>query len=311
MSYAPFPINEDLTAVTLAYTNEAMIADSIMPRTPVGKQEFNYYAYDKRDRMTVPNTHVGRKSMPNEVSFGAEEHTAATQDYGLDDIIPRRDMENADERHDPRNYAVESISELLELDREQRVCDLVFDTATYPEDRREELSESDRWDDPDSKPLDQLMDALDAPLMRPNVLVLGQRAWTHLSRHPQLVKAMHGTSGDAGRITRDFLADLLEISEVQVGAAWHNTASNPSREPDIRRLWGPHASLIYRNPAATNRGGVTFGLSFQFGDRVAGDIEEPKIGLRGSVRVRVGWSLAEKVLAPDVGYHFHNVINGS
>ncbi len=43
-------------------------------------------------------------------------------------------------------------------------------------------------------------------------------------------------------------------------------------------------------------------------NRVAGSIDEPKIGLRGSVRVRSGESVAEVVAANELGYFFQNAV---
>ncbi len=37
---APFPINPALMAIAIAYHNAQMIADEVLPRVPVGKQEF-------------------------------------------------------------------------------------------------------------------------------------------------------------------------------------------------------------------------------------------------------------------------------
>ncbi|MFP4137476.1 MAG: hypothetical protein ACLFSR_03870 [Halomonas sp.] len=305
--HAPFPIDEHLTQIALAYHNRDFIADRVMPRVTVGKQEFNYYVHNKGDAFTVPETRVGRKSRPNEVSFEANERTDSTRDYGLDDVIPHSDMENADERYNPLDYSTEMLSELLELDRERRVAEQTFNPDTYGSSHTEALSSTDKWDTPDSKPLQALTDAIETPLVRPNVLVLGSKAWTKLSMHPELVKAMHGTSGDAGRISRSFLAELLEIDEILVGQAFANSA-NQAQDPNIKRLWGNHAALIYRNSNATTRGGVTFGLTAQWGDRVAGQWEERDAGLRGGTRVRVGWSLRELVVAPDVGYLFQDVV---
>ncbi len=89
MSNAPFPIDAELTAIAIAYRNGRMIADDVLPRVPVGKQEFKYWKYDLADGFTVPNTLVGRKSRPNEVEFDATDATDSTEDHGLDAPVPR------------------------------------------------------------------------------------------------------------------------------------------------------------------------------------------------------------------------------
>ena len=46
MSKANFPVNPVLTAIAIAYRNRRMIADDVLPRTDVGKQEFKYLQHD-------------------------------------------------------------------------------------------------------------------------------------------------------------------------------------------------------------------------------------------------------------------------
>ncbi|UUE75476.1 hypothetical protein [Pectobacterium aroidearum] len=81
---APFPIDPHLTSIAIAYRNGSLIADSVLPRVPVGKSEFKWWEYDLADGFTLPNTSVGRTSQPNQVEFNATEETSSTSDYALD-----------------------------------------------------------------------------------------------------------------------------------------------------------------------------------------------------------------------------------
>lgn len=302
--FAPFPIQEHLTQITLAYRNAGLIADRVLPRVSVGKQLFQWMKYAKEERFTVPNTEVGRKSMPNEVEFGATEETSSTRDHALDDLIPYADIDNADSRHDPVGHAVEAMTDLILLDREVRTGALVFDATQYT--HKEALGVGAKWDDPDHNPVPVILEYLDTPIMRPNVAVMGQAAWTALRTNPAVVKAVHGNSGDAGAAARQAVADLLELEEIIVGQGFVNTARK-GQTPAMQRVWGDHCSFIHRNPVADTRNGVTFGYTAQFGDRVAGQMEEPKVGMRGSLRVRTGESVREVIAAPDAAFFVQNV----
>jgi hypothetical protein len=156
------------------------------------------------------------------------------------------------------------------------------------------------------------MNALDVPVVRPNVLVLGQQTWTGLRQHPKVTAAAFPSGGNAlggGTVLqREALAALLEIDEVIVGPAWYNTAK-PGQTPSLARLWGKHASLIYRAPQVETVNDVTFGFTAQWGDRIAGTIErDPSVGLRGGTRVRVGESVKEEISASDAAYFFQNAV---
>ncbi|UUE75979.1 hypothetical protein [Pectobacterium aroidearum] len=98
---APFPIDPHLTSIAIAYRNGSLIADSVLPRVPVGKSEFKWWEYDLADGFTLPNTSVGRTSQPNQVEFNATEETSSTSDYALDSPVPQSDIDNAPKNYDP------------------------------------------------------------------------------------------------------------------------------------------------------------------------------------------------------------------
>lgn len=304
---APFPIQPELTAVAIAYRNTRLIADQVAPRVPVGKQEFKYLKHTMAEGFTVPDTKVGRKGRPNEVEFSATEETESTQDYGLDDPIPQSDIDNAPPNYDPKGKSVEQTTNLILLDREVRTANLVFNADSYGDNNKEELTGSDQFSHADSHPIPIIMDALDSMIMRGTVMTIGRPAFSVLARHPDILKAFHGNSGDSGVATREFIAQLFELEEVIVGEAWVNTARK-GQAASLQRTWGKHISLSYRDTNADVRSGMTFALTAQFGGRVAGSIQDPHIGLRGGERVRVGESVKELITANDLGYFLQNVV---
>lgn len=306
----PFPVQPELTAIAIAYRNTRLIADQVLPRVPVGVQDFKYWSYNKADRFTLPDTQVGRKGKPNQVEFGMTENTASTLDYGLDDAIPQSDIDNAKliPGYDPLGNAVEGIMDLILLDREKRVADMVFAAANYPTANKTTLSGTSQWSDfANADPIAAIQTYLDVPIMRPNVMVIGRPAFSVLIRHPKIMKAVHGTAGDTGVARRQQIADLFELDDVLVGEAFLNTAK-PGQTAAFSRVWGKHCALIYRNSTADVRKGVTFGLTAQFGGRIAGSIEDKDIGIRGGQRVRTGESVKELITASDVGCLFTNAV---
>lgn len=309
MANAPFPIQPALTAIAVRYRNGDTIADMVLPRVPVAAQEFKYFKHTLAEGFTLPDTRVGRRSKPNEVEFTATETPGMCNDYGLDDPIPEADLRTAPASMDPRGRAVEALADLIALDREKRVADLVFAAATYPAANKTTLSGTSQWSDfSNSNPIDAILAANDTLVMRANVLVLGQAVWTKLRQHPKVVQAVYGTAQNAGVVNRQQVAELLEISEILIGQGFINTAKK-GQAPALARVWGKHAALIHRDGMADTRGNrTTFGFTAQFGERVAGAIPDPNIGMRGGERIRVGESVAEVISASDLGYFFENAV---
>jgi hypothetical protein len=302
---APFPVNPEYTAVALAYRNNAMIADAVLPRVGVGAQNFKYLSYPMGETITVPETKVGRKGSPNTVEFTATEVDGSTQDHALDDEVPNSDIENARAVNmpDPQMRAVEGLTELIVLAREVRAAALVFGAANYAVANKVTLAGNDIWSTKhaDSDPVTDILAGLDVPMMRPNVMVLGQSASIALRTHPIILKSFNGSDGDKGVAPLSFIRELFELEEVLVGQGWVNSAKKGQAVTRVR-VWGGDVALIHRNKQADTKRGATFGYTAEFGKRIAGAEYDGKIGMRGGQRVRVGESVKELITANDMGY---------
>lgn len=308
----PYPIDPALTAIAIAYRNQDYIADVVLPRITVGKQEFKFMEYPADTFFNVPETRVGRRSKPNEVELSGTELTDSTDDHALDGGVPHADQNNADERYDPLGNEVTLIQELIAVAREKRTADFVFAAATYPAGLKQTLAGASQFSDPASDPIGIISDALDAPLMRPNQMVIGQAAWTKLRRHPKIVEAVKATGAGAGAqglVSRQGVAELFEIEEVVVGRARLNTAKR-GQPAVLSRMWGKHISLLHRAPLATiqAKGVVTFGGTFEWGGRVAMQWEDKDMGMRGGTAVRTGESVKERLIATQCGYFIENAV---
>jgi len=114
-----------------------------------------------------------------------------------------------------------------------------------------------------------------------------------------LLALLLGNNGQQGTITRKQLADLLEVEEVLVGQGWVNTAK-PGQTPSFVRVWGKHAASLNRNRFANTQSGATFGFTAQYQGRIAGQLPNPKLGLRGGVEVIAPLKLSKSWLLPKI-----------
>lgn len=308
MATAPFPVTPELAAVAIRYSNADLIADQVLPRVPVGRQEFKHMAFPAGEEITIPDTKVGRRSDVAEIEFTGQEVASRADAFGLQAPIPQEDIENAIEGYDPLGRATQALANLILLDREVRTAALVFALGTYPAAQRTTLAGSSQWSDITSLPIAAITDAMDTMQMRPNTMVLGQTTWTKLRRHPQIVKAVYGYANDSGMATRKQVADLFELRDILVGQAWVNTAKRGQTVTRVR-TWGAHCALLHINGQGDANGMIpTFGYTAQFRNRVAGSMADSKMGLMGGQRVKVGEYVKEVIAAPDFGYFFQNAV---
>ncbi|MDH2918490.1 MAG: phage capsid protein [Sideroxydans sp.] len=317
MSTTAFPLNPALTAIAIAFNNPdaQLIADRVLPRVPTAKK-FSYTKYDAAQGYTVPDTKVGRKSEPNMVDFGGVSLTDECVDYGLDDLLPNDEVAAFDAMPKPATGGPVSpsalstmmLTGLLQLDREVRVANTVFNAASFSAGNQATLAGGTQWSDRvNSDPLNSITNAMDVPLVRPNRMVIGQLAWTQLRQHPKIVQAVGKSAQTAGYASLESIAELLELQEIIVGRSVYNTAKK-GQAPVYARAWGKHCALLHIDSLAAQLGQPTFGWTAQFGSRIAGDIAEPKAGLRGGVRIRSGESVKEIVVSSEAGYFFQNCV---
>lgn len=297
----PYPLDPRLTGIAIAFQNRELIADAVMPRVQVGKSTFKWLEYDFAEGVTLPITIVGRKGRPTEVEFTASEKNGGTEDHGLDDVIPNDDLTDipAGSNIDPLGQATEGLTNLIALGREVRVAAMVQDSGNF--NHSDTLSGTDQFDDAGSDPGALILDAIGTPLVRPNIAVTSLAVYNVLRRHPKIVSALNGSGSTNGMVSRQQLAEYLELDEILVGAGFINTAK-PGQTPVYARVWGKSFTMLRRAPIVTAKGEPSWGFTAEFGGKVAKRIEEPKLGLRGAVRVRVGESVGEIVQSKEAGY---------
>jgi hypothetical protein len=304
-----FPRDEHLTAIAIAYSNpmNGFIADELLPRVTVGKREFSWFKYPESTFYDIPETRLSPRGKVGEVELRGEKETSSCEDFGIQVPLSNDDVANAPKGVDPREKATERATHIVLLDRERQASELLFDQATYPTGNKRDLSASSgaqQFQQTNAKPLDTLIDGLEACLVRPNVVGFGQLAWRFFSMHPQVVKAVHGNSGDAGRATKEAVAQLLEVDKVVVGRSFANSVK-PGKAPVMTRLWGAAVCALFLDPTVDTSGGLTFGYTATFGSRVAGS-KPIDMGLDGGVAVRSGERRKDLVVAPRAGFLWYN-----
>lgn len=304
-----FTVQPRLTQIALAVKPQNFIADQVLPRVPVPGEKFFYTKMGTDQYFRIPDAKIGRTSDPNTVEFSGEDVPAATEDYGLEDPVPNKDIElAAGTNYDPLAEATESTTLLVELAREKRVVDLLFAEGTYASALRTTLSGTTQWSHASSDPVAALLAAIDAMLVRPNMLVLGRAVWTALRQHAKVVQSVYKQSTTAGVVPLKGLRDVLEIDRILVGEAFF-TASKKGQTASYSRLWGKHAALLRIDPNARSTRSVlpTFGMTAEFGGRQT-VTRQTSQGIKGSTAVRVVEQLKELVCFQEAGYFFKDAV---
>lgn len=304
----PFPVDPIYSSISLTYKNDSYIADQVLPRVKVGRSAFKYRKYDKGQYLTLVDTLVGRKGVPNQIELGYTESESSVISRALDQVVPLEDITDAPEGYDPQKKAVEFLTEMILLDRECRVASLVFNEGSYAAGCKTTLTGTAQFSDTaNSHPISVIKTALDTCWMRPNLMVLGREVFSALSTHPSIVQALYPNSGGNGIVSPQQLANLFDVERVLIGNTWVNSAKRGAT-PVLQRAWGKHIALLYINPSATTNDMPTFGVTAELGSRFSGMIAQPEVGYGGSNLIRVGERVKELIIANDLGYFIKNAI---
>jgi hypothetical protein len=303
-----FPTNPEHLAVALAYRNRKMIADSVLPRVPVGRRTFTYWKYLLEEAFHLPDTKVGKFDKVGEHRWPSESASASVANHGLAEPVSNEDIGEAPEGVDPLAKATARLQDQLMLAREKRVVDLVFDANQYGSNNKDTLSGSDQFDDEDSNPLATLIGYLESLPWRPNRAVIPRPIWTVLRQHPLVVKAVNRNSGDSGVVALQDVANLLELDEILIGDAFANTAVK-GQTPTLTRLWGNKILLFTLNSLADTSGGLSFGFTAQRGGPVVKTITQGERGLDGVQKQVVGERVQELIIAPATGFLISEVLS--
>lgn len=308
MTTRPVPIDTELTAIAISYANRSLIADEVLPRVAVSKENFKYLKYNLKDGLTVPNTEVGRRGQVSEMTFGAVEVTESTADHGLEGKIPQSDIDEAADNYDPVAAETQHLTNTIKLAREIRTAKLVFNPSTYVSANVKTLTGTEQFSDFEkSSPIDVIGDIIDGAFMRPTHMVVGAVAFAKLSRHPHIVKAMYGNACDKGIASPEDIARLFQLDRVLVGRGYFN-ASRKKDAVSFTGAWGNCISLFYQDIFADTLRGTTFGYTAERGKISVSQWEDKNIGLKGGQVVRVGEQVKEIIAANDLGYLIKDVV---
>ena len=316
LASAPFETQVQYTRVAMAVSPPGLIADMVSPRVR-SPFKFAYTKLTERDRLTLRESRASRAGRVNEVEFGSTDATAETEDYGLVTFVPDRDLREARAQalpYDPLASAADALGIVMKMNREKRVADQIFNEDSYPTGQRGTVVSAARWEKAASDPLSHIIQALQVPLVRPNILVCGQQTWTGLRTNPKIVEAvnMSGAGDQAhGAVSRAAVAELFELDAVYVGMAQYQTA-NPGQDEAYAYMWGKHAALLHISRSLSSPSGMMPSFAFTaeaMGMEVATyGVEQRGIG-RGSTAVKISESCKEVVAWSKAGYFFKDAVS--
>ncbi len=284
---------QDLSAVVLSHSNGARIADKVMPRAK-SDSVFSYQEFVNGIEFTAAGGEISRTGDVPQVDFQTKPRTDKTKDYALEAPVVVSEKKKVSFNHE--STTSNFVADCLSNQREIRVAQMTFDKANYnhiEKFKAEEIKTSLG---------EKLLKVLDKPLQRPNSLILGQGEWTQLRTCPALVRWVNANNGGDGAITKEQLAEKLEIKQVLVGESRINNVNPLNRQPAITRVWQNHAAFLYIDDGIKDLDQIamTWGITAESLERCAIEFMTSQ-GQLGTQWIRVAESLNEIIISKECG----------
>ena len=297
-------IDKVLTNISLAYRNNAFIADVLFPQVMVNKQSDLYYTYGY-EAWTQPTGGDDRApgTEANEVpGLAVSTDNYFATEHSLQIAVTDEERQNADTPLAPDRDGAALITQQLHLNREKAIVDIVTSTGNFPTGSHTTLSGTSQWSDlDDSDPIADMRTATRTVMgllfSEPNLAVIPYKVMTYLEDNDKIINRIKYSM--PGVLGADLIAGVFGIERVVVPGAGYNTA-NPGQTTSLSYLWGNDVVVAY----VPGRAGLkmpAFGYEFVWGYPGAGaqQVERWREEPRKSDVIRVSRRYDHKLIATD------------
>jgi len=245
-------VNIPLSNLAIQYKPEGLIADQLAPIVLTSKQADAYTIYERAEAYAVEDDARGPGAPVNRITRSADSATFYCKNYALGSSIPQEDIENADAGWliSERQSRIESISDKLALSWEKRVG-LQMTSGTNVGSYS---AVSSAWTDytaGNSDPIGDINTTIqgiqDLTGMRPNRMVMGDKAWRNFREHADVIDRIYGNDGTAPGarlVTQNNAAALFELDTVLIGGAYYN-ANDEGQSASLTQIWDDNVVLYY------------------------------------------------------------------
>lgn len=311
-------IDKALTQFSIGYSNEAYVAERILPEITVDKQSDKYWVYGKErflpiDDRRSPGVEVRRATW----SLSTDSYYA--QGHGFGTSIPYEEYANSDDELTLEEDNVDFVMDIITLNQEIYAAETLLNEDNYLTDFVNTPDANSKWSHESGTPIKDIEKAAEqmhkAIGRRPNKLLLSQPVVNALKfskdilSRIQYVKTAYLSENDV----IDILKNWCNLDEVIVGGALRdNVHPNLEKDPDLGYIWGNSAILFYDKPTKPKREPV-FGKTFVWNAEELGGIKGRLIqsywdNKSKSQLIDALKYYDQKIVTPEAGYLFNEVV---
>ena len=314
-------VNRPLTNISVAFMQSEpdFVAMKVFPKVPVQKESDRIIVYPKGQWFR----NQAKKRAPGAESAGSGfdiENTLSynTERFSIHQDVPNRVRDNSDApialERDASRFTMSQIMLAQEIDwTNQFFTTSIWTGSTTGGD----ITPGNLWDTATGDPIvdirNQIRSVKSKTGYRPNKIVFSRDAWDAVIDNPNVLSRVNGgsTNNTPAIVTRNLMAQLLELKEVLISDAVVNSATEGATD-SIDFVAGKDVLLAYSADSPSILA-PTAGYSFVHTGRAAtiGGVMTKRFPIvkEDAVRVESEMDWDFKVIASELGVFFNNVVS--
>jgi hypothetical protein len=261
-------IDQVLTQISVAWPNNGLVGNNLLPSVSVKKQSDKYYIFGREGWLPEDDNRAPGTVANEVVGLAVSTDTYYAREHSLQIPVTDEERENVDSPLAPDRDATEMVTSKIMLGREVAIKALVTATANYASGLSVTLAGGQQWNSANYATSDPISDlrigktAVHARIfMEPNTLVVPYQVMSALEDHPDFLERIKYS--ERAIFSPELLGAVLGFERVIVPGVGLNSA-NPGATPSLGYLWGKDVVMAWVPP----RAGLkipAFGYEFTWG----------------------------------------------
>ena len=304
-------VDAPLTQISIASMNQpgSFIAQQVFPRIAVTKESDKYFIFTKSHIFRSEVEVRGPSSPVKHRGYALSTSNYSANEYATGILVADRIAQNSDAPLRPYEDATNIITHDMLMFIENNWAAEFMVTGTWTTNTT--LTGTDQWSDyANSDPIKNIDDAKFAingatgiPTQELSV-AMGSAVWNKMKRHPLLLAGFGGGMPGLKVLTKEIVANILEVKEILVSEAVWNTNVEGNSTQTLARIVGKNCLVFYR-PAAPSL--MTPSCGYFFSKSVS-EIFRYRVDRRRSEAVEISSIFDFKATDVDAGYLYINAV---
>lgn len=236
-------VDKLLTGVSMKFVPQGHISELLLPEIMVKQSTGKLGGYGSGHLRIINSIIKGRGKARQVEAVVRTSQTYDVESHGLEGMVTADDYRNVEDPYNAESDEVNSITSILQLEKEKILADALSDTAVITQNTT--LSGTDQFSDyANSDPMAVFKTAREAVAdgcgVPPDTAWMDWRVKNVLKFHPQLLDMLGFKYNRPGGLNDQELAQALDVERILIAKARYQPAVEGQADQNLAAIWGKH-----------------------------------------------------------------------